>query len=278
MGNILSFFLIHAVLIALYPLDSIAKNMHLYIQMLCSVILISVCIINYKSFFKQYKRLNTSLLLFAVACFLSTYFVLQSPPFPLASPYTSILYALQVVCSILVVEYINVKGMGSCFLKKIFTICLLYAIVADIEIFMSSRTDMGGNNVCFLGDKFTTCYLHLFLCCIYYKIYLSFRGLFSLQFFLIFSGIALLTTFVSWYTMCSTGLMGVTFFILSVIFRERLFNVYRSAKVLILSILTLDILMLLLFSLVLNNSFSQYLIIDVLNEDLTAQMKTSVGA
>lgn len=271
---ILTFLFIHASIVSIQSIDEIFINGHLYVQMLCCISSIGVCFNNGLTFYYRYKKLNRVCILFFISCCISTFLIWQQPPFHLASPFTSLLYALKVISSLFVIEYVQHNKMSRHFLSFIFKIICLYLFIADISVLRLPIADYGGRDICFLGNKFTLSYLHLFMCPLFYKLYRPYerdKTQNKILYFLILAWVA----YISFYVQCTTVLIAPFIILLCHIVHKYIYNIVSNFLFVISSILILDIGMLIYFALLIQNDvFNQ--IIFALGEDSSLTGRTII--
>lgn len=188
--------------------------------------------------------------------------------------YTPSSYILGIVIAIIVtmyfsfVEYLNNVQKIHILGKVFFKLCFFYCIVADIVSFI-----VGVDNNTFIGGgKFEISYLHLFLVVFYYlKNNLSGSQVRNRNYY----AFILYAAIISIYTECSTALVGCFVMFLTFKYKRIFLNkIFRPNVMLI--ILILCGLFPLIVSVLINNVFVSYLIVDVLGEDLTLTGRTGI--
>lgn len=181
------------------------------------------------------------------------------------SSYTlGILYALIVFSFLYFIEYITFNKKTNIIFRYFFYLSLLTCIIIDILIFTIGSPIPA---YYFIGDKFTISYLHIFASTLYY----FFKSP-KKQLFLLLIGLSVI---ISIYLRCSTGLIG-TIIIFFLLYKPN-YKALFGAKKTLLYILIFSSLSFFLSELT-KFQFIQYIIQDILNEDLTLTGRTSIYA
>lgn len=266
----LALLLVHSTFVDLRPLS--ANNINLYVQMLSALFLIVLVLRNYSLYFAKYKLLNVSLGLFVTAYSISTYNVWHKHVLiALNSPYTSILEFTKVICAVFFMQYIRETKNVSTFLKYFLIILGAYLFVANIEALGGKENGM---DICLLGDKFVLSYTNLF----WISLFCYYRYFKTYHFNMLQYRILLMLAFVvSSVIGCATGVIVATsMLLLSLIDVSFISKIMVSPLNLIIAILVCDLGFYLTYETILKNNFVQYVIVDLLGEDLTLTTRTII--
>lgn len=185
------------------------------------------------------------------------------------SSYTlGILYAIIFILFLHFVEYVVIIGKINILFNTFYKACLLTCLLIDVLILAIGQS---AHAYYFIGDKFTISYLHIFA----YGLFYYYQNNTSLKNKIIHYIILLLSFIISIKIECSTGLIG-SLIIMLLLHKKRLFQrtIIKGNKmifyVIIFTTLSFFFIELTKFS------FIQYLIVDILNEDLTLTGRTRI--
>lgn len=264
--------LVHSTFVDLRPLS--ANNLNLYVQMLSALFLIALLLKRIPLFLAKYKFLNISLCLFVASYSMSTYNVWHKHTLiALMSPYTSMLEFIKVICVVFVMQYVKVINKVNIFLKYFLIILGIYLFVSNIEA-LGGMVNGNGMDICIIGDKFVLSYINLFwisLFCYYRYVTTSHFNLLQYQFLLVLSFL------ISAIIGCSTGvIVAATMLLLSFVDISFISKIMVSPLNLIIAILVCDLGFYLTYETILKNNFVQYVIVDLLGEDLTLTTRTII--
>lgn len=266
----LALLLIHSTFVDLRPLS--VNNVNLYVQMLSALFLIVLVLKKIPLFFAKYKLLNISLCLFVAAYSMSTYNVWHKHILiALQSPYTSILEFIKVVCVVFVMQYIKETNKVNVFLKYFLIILGIYLFVANIEALGGK---VNGMDICILGDKFVLSYTNLF----WISIFCYYRYVTTYHFNLVqYQTLLVLSFLMSGIIGCATGVIVATsMLILSILDISFISKIMVSPLNLIVAILVCDLGFYFTYETILKNDFVKYVIVDLLDEDLTLTSRTVI--
>lgn len=177
----------------------------------------------------------------------------------------TIYFVIKLLFFILYFEYLNRSNQEQIFFKYIFVFLFPFILISDINGFVFESKGIDGYLV---GNKFYVCYLNIFLVTIY-LLKLGKTAITKKQ--KMFVRIVLFITFLlSIKTKCTTMIIGtmVFYYFIFIFNKHKRFLLYKPYFYL-LGLLIFDILFFLFVSWILNFSFVQYVIVDVLGEDLT---------
>ncbi len=172
-------------------------------------------------------------------------------------------YVIKILMSVLYFEYLNLHNKASIFIKYLLIFMTPFVIISDINGFIYQSSGIDGY---LAGNKFYVCYLNIFLATIYYLQHPTLEGKskYKMQFLL-------LTTFLlSLKTQCSTMVIGTIvyyylIFYWSITKRGKLYK----AKTFLTGLFICDILFFFIVTLLLQIPLIQFIVVDVLGEDLT---------
>ena len=239
--------LFHAVFISL-------GNDSKMIKYIC-VVLLMVYLFHKKRFILQrkYRTVNQALLLFGGTVLFSSIHMLTihfPPGFKEVSPLSGVLLVLCVACSFFMMEYVNEKNLHQSFFILMYRFTLGYLLVNDLLLLaqMPSVSGMESSTIIYLiGNKFEVTYMHLFFSALYYQVFCTGMKVYLRQYIILVMHLVL-TLFIAIGVECSTGVLGV---VLLAVF-------------------------LFLYKTILAIPSVQYLIVDILNEDLTLTGRTYI--
>lgn len=177
----------------------------------------------------------------------------------------TIYFVIKLLFFILYFEYLNRFNQGQIFFKYIFIFLFLFVLISDINGFVYESDGIDGY---LAGNKFYVCYLNIFFVTIY-LLRLGKKEMTKKQ--KMFVRIVLFITFLlSIKTKCTTMIIGtMVFYYLIFIFNKcKRFLLYKPYFYLS-GLFIFDILFFLFVSWILQFSIVQYVIVDVLGEDLT---------
>lgn len=177
----------------------------------------------------------------------------------------TIYFVIKLLFFILYFEYLNRFNQGQIFFKYIFVFLFPFVLISDINGFVFESKGIDGYLV---GNKFYVCYLNIFFVTIY-LLKLGKTTITKKQ--KMFVRIVLFITFLlSIKTKCTTMIIGtMAFYYFIFIFnKHKRFLLYKPYFYLS-GLIVFDILFFLFVSWILNFSLVQYVIVDILGEDLT---------
>ena len=172
-------------------------------------------------------------------------------------------YVIGILFFVLYFEKLNRIGKTDLFLKYLFNLMLPFIICSDINGFIYHSDGISGYQI---GNKFYLCYSNIFLA----TIYLLRHSLELKSHRRNIKILLLITFFLSIKTGCSTMIMGTLFYyMLTFIAKgERLRFLYRPSTYLV-GLFACDILFFLFITWIMTLPFVQYVVVDILGEDLT---------
>ena len=263
--KIIFYTIISYCMIFLY-IDPFTNGLGRKIQTVFTAIMLTFVLFSNKSFLRvqAFKPINyaTYILITSLIITSFTNINLKLGDYNVSSYTLGLLYALILFSFLFFIEYIRFNKRTNLIFKYFFYLSLLTCIIIDILIFTIGSPITA---YYFIGDKFTISYLHIFTCTLYY----FFKHPKKLLFFLLIS----LSITISTYLECSTGLIGTI--IVFILLLKPNYKALFGAKKTLLYVLIFSSLSF-FFSELTKFSFIQYLIQDVLNEDLTLTGRTSI--
>lgn len=182
-------------------------------------------------------------------------------------------FSLKIILFILYFEYQNIfnRRKNILFLNYLFTFFLLYVILSDINAFLYDVEGIEYKT----GTKFYVCYLNIMLIAIYM---MKFNNTVLVKKQKMFVNLIILITFLlSIKTKCTTMVIGTLIFyylVSKLRNRESLYN----PKIYLTLLFIFSILFFLIIELILSISVVQYVIVDILKEDLTLTGRVGIYA
>lgn len=247
--------------------------------------LINYTLIKY-IFVSKYKMINICALIFAIIIIYSGYAnadmsfdimtwdkeVIKS--LTAKRPDHAIYDALKIVFFLLFFQHINRLNKIDSFFRYFFNFFLLYASISNIDAILYTGSNADGY---LAGNKFDVSYNNLILATLYYlkhpKIENNRRSAKILKIILLISLI------VSAKTQCTTAIMGTLFFYIFVfLFRNAWKTKLYRWQTYILVLFVCDILFFFFTIEFINNPIIEFLIVDILGEDLTLTGRVGIYA
>lgn len=231
--------------------------------------------------FSKHRTLNLLLLFMTICTFITSFKVNDIDIYKMVSvTYGSkyenngvafgITTAIRILLSFVFVQYVIAKGELRVFFNYLFYVLLVYIVLSDITMLIFGIHESGAGY--FLGNKFTVSYLHMFLAVIYRVRQRAVANIVNNRKYTLF---LLWTILVSFLVHCSTAFMGTAILVmldLSDFLRKRI--LYNESAYIVL--ITCSILFAFFYPVILSIPFVQYLIVDVLGEDLTLTGRTFI--
>ena len=176
--------------------------------------------------------------------------------------------AIKVLISYVFVQYVKDNKAVGVFINSLYKLLLFYVIISDIDILLFGVRETGSGYL--MGNKFTISYLHMFFAIIYAvknKIVQSSKNYYmSILFFSLLISIAV---------HCSTAVVGVflllIFNLFSILRNYIVYNIYAF-----IVLIACSILFAIFYPFILQIPFVQYIIVDLLGEDLTLTGRTYI--
>ena len=168
--------------------------------------------------------------------------------------------ALKVFFSFIFVQYIIYRKSVGIFIIYLYYVLVFYITITDLDILINGIQSSGSGYL--LGNKFTISYLHIFLAVIY-NVYHKIKKPVH-NYYVLFLCLALV---VSIAVQCSTSVIGVL--LLFVFHYIKILQKIIYNKIYFISLIAGSILFAFFYAYILEIPFVQYLIVDVLGEDLT---------
>lgn len=170
-------------------------------------------------------------------------------------------YTTSVIFYVLYFQKLNRIGKSNLFLKYLFWIMLPFVIISDINGFTYHSEGISGYQI---GNKFYLCYSNIFLA----TIYLLRKPIEVKQNSLKIKILLLITFLLSIKTECTTMIIGSLFYYFLFFILKRKDILYKPSTY-IISLFICDILFFVTVTWIITLPFVQYVIVDVLGEDLT---------
>lgn len=176
-------------------------------------------------------------------------------------------YSIGLFASSLYIQRISRTKYIRTLVTTFIVLFLIILIPTYIEVLITPVEKEGDLTEYSVGNKFSIGYLHLYLCAFYCLIYPHLDNIIHKLVLLCFVFLMIITSII---TECSTMIMGALIFMsLSVFTSDVLRKYLASAKIIVMSVLIFDIGFFFLVTWILQYDFVQYVIENVLNEDLT---------
>ena len=183
---------------------------------------------------------------------------------------------LCVACSFFMMEYVNEKNLHQSFFILMYRFTLGYLLVNDLLLLaqMPSVSGMESSTIIYLiGNKFEVTYMHLFFSALYYQVFCTGMKVYLRQYIILVMHLVL-TLFIAIGVECSTGVLGVVLLAVFLFLYKKIRFIFRPFFAIILMLLFGAFF--LLYETILAIPSVQYLIVDILNEDLTLTGRTYI--
>lgn len=189
-------------------------------------------------------------------------------------PDHAIYTSLKFISFPLYLQYLNKYSKDRLFLRYFFTIFLVYTIISNFNAIIYNSPDGGGYLV---GNKFFVCYNNILLITLYFMRYPLLIN--KKNIIIRLKSLLLISLLISIKTECSTGVIGT---ILMYIFIFKFNNSWKKKlykwQTYLLLLLTLDILFFFYSTTFLNNPIAEFIVVDILGEDLTLSGRLNIYA
>ncbi len=177
----------------------------------------------------------------------------------------SIYFVIKFLMFILYFEYLSINNGSKLFLKYLFPFLLVFVMLSDINGFIYVSEGIGGYKT---GNKFYICYLNIFLV----TIYLLKNGIteFSKRRKSFIKTLLIITFLLSIKTECTTMIIGTLFYYAMLFWysKRHIYKLYKPVFFL-MCLFCFDILFFILVPAILELPFVQYIVVDILGENLT---------
>lgn len=181
-------------------------------------------------------------------------------------------FVFKIIMFILYFQSLNLYKKGRIFLKYVFLFLLPFVLASDINGFIYRSEGISGYEA---GNKFYLCYLNIFLITIY-LLHKTLNEKVKKKVFLLL----LLTFALALKTECTTMIIGtVLFYLLAFVFKKDKFRslLYKPCFYLV-TLFVCDILFFISVTWILQIPIVQYIIVDILGEDLTLTGRVNMYA
>lgn len=220
--------------------------------------------------FHMYRKFNFIAYLLTCSIIISSFLNkdLSLGDYELSSYTLGILYAIIFILFLHFVEYIVIIGKINILFNTFYKVCLLTCLFMDFLILTIGQST---HAYYFIGDKFTISYLHIFA----YGLFYYYQNNTSLKNKIIHYILLLLSFIISIKIECTTGLIGSL--IIMILLHKRTFfqrTIIKGNKM-IFYVIVFAILSFYFIELT-KLSFIQYIIVDILHEDLTLTGRTRI--
>lgn len=180
-----------------------------------------------------------------------------------------IYYVLKIISVTLFVEFINVRGKIKPFLETLFCLFALWGIFVNIDGCINYHKDGDGY---LLGNKFDVTYYNIYLIVLFAILY----PLRRVKNKTICTGLILYSVLLCIHLKCMTSLIAYfsLYFLLNSSDASK--RKLSQAKISLLSLLFADTIFIFFNTFLLDNSISEFLLVDVLGKDLTLTSRTDI--
>lgn len=182
------------------------------------------------------------------------------------SPKSTIYFSISLFALTIFIEHLSTIKKGKLFLLYLWRLSLFGLVLIDFDAF--SHVVVGDSIGGYIaGTKFQVCYYNIYICALYY---LQHPHMQTTKEKLYLLCLLFITFAVSIHTKCSTMIAGTIFFLFLTFFLPKQLRMkLSSGSFLIISILVIDLGLFFFSTWILQFSFVQHFIVDILGEDLT---------
>lgn len=274
--SFVSFLIFHACFINIQSLGNLNK----YIQVIFAIwALFLLFKYTHLSYMKNFKNINIVIILYCITLIISSFYgiLIDKHSFvkfiiptsvknlnQFTNPLVSVSYALSMISLFSFIEFLNTINKRKTIFKMFFYFSLFYCIINDILMFINHVDFSSVFDVYFLGNKFNVAYLHLF-CVVMYLMQTKVN--FKFYILLVY------TILISYIIQSSTGILASLILGCFILFKSVFIKVMYN-PVFVLLVMGIASSFFFVFVNFLDNPFVKYIIVDVLNEDLTLTGRT----
>lgn len=259
-----------------------------------NALVLGVICINYKSFImlrsREYKWINISSVLWGGLVIFSSYsnqhlefdiirwdsylkgFSIADSEVAITLQHT-VYFTAKILIFILYFEYLNKCNRSYIFLKYVFFFLSFFVVASNINA-LTYNTDGIEYKI---GTKFYVCYLNIILISVY--IMKNNKQVLELKQKYIIYILLIITLLLSIKTKCTTMIIGTFvfyFLFFKTNFKTR--NLLYNPKIYLISLFVFDVLFIFIINWILAIPFIQYIVVDILNEDLTLTGRVGIYA
>lgn len=239
-----------------------------------SLVLIGLYVIRYSYILllRKFLPVNIMLILFSIFVVLSAYFNLyrgtERNPFLAAIVFSGSLLEMFFIAEIMSEKENTIKMIDIYFKTAIIVTIVTAFIALFLPSFAASNQD-----AYLIGTKFQVVYMH-YLIIVFYLVRCKLLGYrkTNVKIFII---LCIWAISASIFTQCSTGIVGIVLLILFSVAIKEDKNILLSNR-LFLSVTILSFAFIFIYSLILDNPISEYIIVNLLHRDLTLTSRTTV--
>lgn len=234
-------------------------------RILCMALVFLFLIKQVKIFFMpKYRRINMILLVFLSIIVISSVYNDMNP-------YRGINFAIQILLVFLYFEFLSENNIIDKNLQLIKYLTLILCIISDAILIVTDRFYISSGGYYLIGNKFDLSYLHILV----FTLFLYFRrknnSIDTIKCILMF----ILTIIIAIKVKCSTALVGTMIvLILNLMNKKVLQKIYNSKVAIVILLFAFSFFI--IYNVILNNSFVQYIVKDVLNRDLSLTGRTRI--
>lgn len=265
--GICTILLFHSIFILFKPGEAVSQ----YAQTIFAILVIFLL----RSYVKylllpRYRAIIYIILLYSVSISISTYLAEADSVLPnnlLANKFTPIKFSLQLLATLLLVVSINRHRLASVAYRCLLYCSGFYVLVVDAYVLsLPPNTDSAFMYI--WGTKFWVAYMNLLFASFYLYIMMLKRKFGKLDNYL-FMALLLIIGIISKHADCTTGCIGVVIFMLALLVKRKFLHFFHRPRTFVGSLVLLDIGFFMFFMFMLSVPIIQYIIVNVLNEDLS---------
>ncbi len=259
-STIMSILVYHIIFINLYYVHNYSLLVYIF-----SFALMFLLLINAKYFVnKRYLKINIILFLFLGVMLVSTLYNNMNI-------HRGILQIIKILEIFLFWEYIHQVSQEKSTVKTFFILTLVYSILNDIIMFIRPDMFLANDSNYLLGNKFQVSYFHILLLAFYMYYVKDKKDKKNVVFKTIF---AVLAICICLYTECTTALIGALLFLIIYVATKNNHKKIKPIFIMVLLIVSCSILI--LFSNIVHLKPIEYIIVNLLHEDITLTGRTYI--
>lgn len=229
---------------------------------------------SFKTFLnKRYRTINIMLLLYlavtVISSFVNRHNVHERNVFLVA-----ILYSLVLIEVFFMFEYFSIKNKTVDLISVLYYLTLFYVILTDCLLIAKPNLYIEKDMYYLIGNKFAVAYLHLQLIVLYLQKF-KFINKSTVNQNIIITIFFVITLFICFKIECSTGIIGLFALLILLLLNKSNKNILKKPQTLLI-VLFVSCSILLIFPMILKNSFVSHVIVDILGEDLTLSFRMMI--
>ena len=229
---------------------------------------------SFKTFLnKRYRTINIMLLLYlgvtVISSFVNRHHIHERNVFLVA-----VLYSIVLIEVFFMFEYFSIKNKTPDLISVLYYLTLFYVILTDCLLIAKPNLYIEKDMYYLIGNKFAVAYLHLQLIVLYLQ-KVKFINKSTVNQNIIITIFFVITFFICFKIECSTGIIGLFVLLLLLLLNKSNKNILKKPQTLLI-VLFVSCSILLVFPMILNNSFVSHVIVDILGEDLTLSFRMMI--